>query len=709
MEQLDYAKKFTQVYKSNSEDKYFREVECNFLMHSMNRDKINSSDYYVSSFPSPICGFGSRASGFMYYCKIDKMEEMYLNANTKDRKVIKELIDFWKVENDITHIREEYPDIIKDFMPVDDFENNYYTAYPLYRFGGAYLDFEKLVSLGISGLMEEIKENISTQRNEFLLAALKALEYFRELIILYRDDAKDVNKGIYDTLSAIIDNPPSCMREAIQLMWLYIGISEVRNYGRMDIILSKFADDSDIYRCISEYFKVIKKRNTIFNGRIILGGRDRKQINACDTICENALIAMKDLHITEPQLTLRCYKGMSKSVYDLALECIADGCSYPLLYNDDINIPNVMNSFEVDESEAQDYVPFGCGEYVLDHKSIGAPNEIINLTKVLEGVLNQGKCILTNQRITKYYIDNPQSFEELFEVVKKELDYQIDILAYHAIFEYQYMNRHCGYIYNSILYDNCISRGKSILDGGIDYLGGTLETYGNINAADSLWAIRELVFNKKILSYNEMLDILMNNFEGHESIRKQCLDVVKYGNDDSLVDNFVNEINQYVAIKTKEKARKYNLSSYLIVIINNQANSHLGYRTAASFDGRKAYEPLANALTPQGGAEKSGITAVLNSVSSLCVDNMAGAVYNLKLSKDMVTLHLKSVENLLQVYFDNGGSQIMISVMDKGELEDAMIHPEKYPNLIVRVGGFSARFIDLDPLVQREVISRAIY
>ena len=107
--------------------------------------------------------------------------------------------------------------------------------------------------------------------------------------------------------------------------------------------------------------------------------------------------------------------------------------------------------------------------------------------------------------------------------------------------------------------------------------------------------------------------------------------------------------------------------------------------------------------------EEKGVTAVLNTVSSLDVNNMAGAVYNLKLSHDLMNQHKDMVKELLKIYFSSGGSQIMISVINQEELKDAMIHPEKYPNLIVRVGGFSARFIDLSPLVQKEIVSRMVY
>lgn len=593
-------------------------------------------------------------------------------------------------------------------MPYDDFENDYYTAYPLYRLGGAYLDFEKLFDLGIDGLIHEID---SQPLNSFLRACKKSLIYLKELIKLYRDDAMDINPELAYTLNELLEHRPQNMKEAIQLMWIYVGVSEIRNYGRMDNQLARFLDDEqDAYKNIAEYFKVIRQRNTIYNGRIILGGEGRHDLEKANKICSIALKVMKDLHLTEPQLTLRWSKDMPDSIFDNAIDCIESGCSYPLLYNDTVNIKNVKESMNVSYKEAVDYVPLGCGEYVLDHKSIGSPNGIINLAKVLEGLVNDGKCMITNKKIVKHYLTKePNTFEELYDVYKQELDYQIDLLAKQEKFEYDYMNNHCGYLFNSILYDNCIDRGKSLLNGGIDYLGGTLETYGNVNSGDSLYAIKKLVFDDKEIRYKDMVDAIRNNFIGYEEIREKCLNVIKYGNDNPEVDEMINELNQYVAVTTKSKSEKYGLSSYLIVIINNDANSRLGYRTAATFDGRKAYEPLANALTPQSGAEKNGVTAVLNTVSSLDVNNMAGAVYNLKLSHDLMNQHKDMVKELLKIYFSSGGSQIMISVINQEELKDAMIHPEKYPNLIVRVGGFSARFIDLSPLVQKEIVSRMVY
>ena len=708
MNEIQYLKEFTRLYKENSHDKYNREVECHFFMHKENRTKITSDDYFLSCFPSAICGFGSRNTNFIYNCKLERLAKLIEGTHDVEKEELEELYTFWADENDKERLRRYYPNDIKELMPYDDFENDYYTAYPLYRLGGAYLDFEKLFDLGIDGLIHEID---SQPLNSFLRACKKSLIYLKELIKLYRDDAMDINPELAYTLNELLEHRPQNMKEAIQLMWIYVGVSEIRNYGRMDNQLARFLDDEqDAYKNIAEYFKVIRQRNTIYNGRIILGGEGRHDLEKANKICSIALKVMKDLHLTEPQLTLRWSKDMPDSIFDNAIDCIESGCSYPLLYNDTVNIKNVKESMNVSYKEAVDYVPLGCGEYVLDHKSIGSPNGIINLAKVLEGLVNDGKCMITNKKIVKHYLTKePNTFEELYDVYKQELDYQIDLLAKQEKFEYDYMNNHCGYLFNSILYDNCIDRGKSLLNGGIDYLGGTLETYGNVNSGDSLYAIKKLVFDDKEIRYKDMVDAIRNNFIGYEEIREKCLNVIKYGNDNPEVDEMINELNKYVAVTTKSKSEKYGLSSYLIVIINNDANSRLGYRTAATFDGRKAYEPLANALTPQNGAEKNGVTAVLNTVSSLDVNNMAGAVYNLKLSHDLMNQHKDMVKELLKIYCSSGGSQIMISVINQEELKDAMIPPEKYPNLIVRVGGFSARFIDLSPLVQKEIVSRMVY
>ncbi|MEA5118674.1 MAG: glycine radical domain-containing protein, partial [Propionicimonas sp.] len=148
---------------------------------------------------------------------------------------------------------------------------------------------------------------------------------------------------------------------------------------------------------------------------------------------------------------------------------------------------------------------------------------------------------------------------------------------------------------------------------------------------------------------------------------------------------------------------------YLIVISNNQTNTEWGRRTAASPDGRVAGQFMSPANNPQGGAALSGPTAVLNSLTRFDARYHGGSVQNIKFTPTMFNRQRPKVKSLIETYFDSGGCQLMVTVVDPGVLEDAKLHPERYPDLIVRVSGFSAVFVDLDPDVQDEIISRELH
>ncbi len=168
-------------------------------------------------------------------------------------------------------------------------------------------------------------------------------------------------------------------------------------------------------------------------------------------------------------------------------------------------------------------------------------------------------------------------------------------------------------------------------------------------------------------------------------------------------------VNLHTFVCDTVRAQRVGLHSYMVVIINNEANTVLGRFTGASADGRCAREPMANANNPAGGTDQSGVTAMLNSLVKLRTDIHAGAVQNLTFSPELFNANRPILEALLNTYFKNGGQQCMINVLNRGELLDAMAHPERHQGLLVRVGGFSARFVTLSPDVQREIASRTLY
>ena len=302
-----------------------------------------------------------------------------------------------------------------------------------------------------------------------------------------------------------------------------------------------------------------------------------------------------------------------------------------------------------------------------------------------------------------------KTFDAFYQQYKNLLDYYFDLSVECQKHSYEIMNQEVSFLYTSILMDDCISRGKALLDGGVEILGGTNETYGNINTSDCLHAIKHLVFDTKKYTLDELNKAALNDFKGVESLRKECWNLAKYGNDIQEVDVMANDLYEYVAKGIRQRGIDKHMGYYLIVISNNQTNTDWGKQTAASLDGRRKGMYMNPANNPSGGASRNGPTAVLNSLSLFDAKYHGGSVQNIKFTSRMMHQDRDKVQALWKTYFKKGGCQLMVTVVDHGILEDAIKHPEKYPDLIVRVAGYSAIFVNLDRDVQEELLSRVLY
>ena len=450
---------------------------------------------------------------------------------------------------------------------------------------------------------------------------------------------------------------------------------------------------------------MIENRRTTVNGRIIVGGKGRKHPKEADVFLHIAMKVAKNCRYVEPQFTLRFDKDTSEEIWDEALDALGAGATYPTLYNDDVNVPAVMYGMRVDEKTAEQYVPFGCTEFVIQGQSTGTPNICINLLKLLTIYMNDGIDPIDGKRksgpVPLKKLEEYQTFEEFYDGYKALLDYYLDLSVKAQYHSYEVMNQHVSFLFTSLLTDDCIARGKALLDGGVRYLGGTNETYGNINTSDSLWVIRDLVFNQKKYTLRQLNDAMLANFNGYEALRKDCLNCDKYGNDLETADTMANDLYEFVAKGVRDRGIAIGMQYFLIVISNNQLNTEWGNRTAASPDGRLSCMYMNPANNPQGGANKSG--------PKFDAKYHGGSVQNIKFSPSMFNENRVVIKSLFKTYFAKGGCHLMVTVVDKGVLEDAVEHPENYPDLIVRVSGFSAVFVDLSPNIQQELLSRVLY
>lgn len=733
--------KFTEVYQEHIRSHpAIREAMCLKAQYPDYFSDIREGDLIAGRIEHGFVGFsidewGSTAFG--YYCQFGEIEKVLTenNYSMKEETQIREMLKFWTKEDTSNKLRSAYPDEMKKWLPSDDWMNESGIAFPLYRLTGGNIDNDKLLQLGIPGLKNELKsklENTVSDKKEFYEGALIALDTLTDVAKHYSAQAKyfaeettdenrkDELQKISDSLEMIIVSKPKTLREAIQLFWLYSLISDIRNHGRMDVYLGDFLaydlktgalTKVEALKLLQSLWQLMADRDTVVHGRIIIGGKGRRNEENADEFALLAMEATRTVHEIEPQLSLRIYNGMDERLYEKALDVIGEGRTYPIIYNDEVNIQSVVNAFEFSPLEAEQYVPYGCGEYILEHQSFGTPSGVINLLKALEVTIHNGIDPMTGKVIGLQLgkLEEFQSFDDLMNAYKKQVEFFVDLMAQHEVIEYQIAGEAAPFLFASILYDDCLEKGKGLFQGGIRYLGGTLETYGNTNTADSLTAIKKLVYESKEVAKEELLNALNNNFEGHENLRKELLNQPKYGNDNDEADSMLVNVHEHVCNFVRDQRNKTDLHSYLVVIINNSANTLMGHSTSASADGRLAGTFMNNGNAPSGGMDKEGVTAMLNSIVKPSTYIHAGAVQNMKFSKKMFTDNRAELKALLKTYFENGGQQAMITVVNRNDLENAMKAPEKYHNLFVRVGGFSARFVELSEDVQKDILSRTLY
>ena len=239
-------------------------------------------------------------------------------------------------------------------------------------------------------------------------------------------------------------------------------------------------------------FSIINDRGNVFDSRIFVGGKGRSNEAAADKLALVLMQAHHNLKNVAPQFSLRFCEGQNPALWEKALDMIGDGCTFPILYNDDVNIPAVENAFELPYHEAQHYMPFGCGEYVINHKSAGTPSGVINLLQALLVTMNNGINPTTGKKMGLPGLENERyaSFDELWDAYSRQVEYHVDQLAMQEELEYNVAGKTAPFLLYSLLFDDCLLRGQPIFDGGARYMGGTLETYGNTNTADSLAALK---------------------------------------------------------------------------------------------------------------------------------------------------------------------------------------------------------------------------
>ncbi len=733
-EQLAIMELYTATHREHlSSSREDRELACLQVLYPTLLRQIDPEDLFAGRIDVLPIGFGCVTSlgGVGHFCVFNKLRALQKELDSPaDQVRVDVLYEYW-TQHDLKtlYCRKQLTQ-----TTVGRFIDTEYPMIATARLSGMMLDFQKLLDLGIGGLRDQIEQRLAEEpKNAFLRCSLGGLDLFAQCADAYvamagqqlpsADKSRKTELSrMIQSLEKIKSDPPETFHQALQLFWLYALLAGVINYGRLDDFLGPYLahdlesgvlTEQEAFDLMKSLWTMIENRRTTVNGRIIVGGQGRKHPTEADVFLHIAMKVAKSCRYVEPQFTLRFDSTTSEEIWDEAMDALGAGATYPTLYNDDVNVPAVAYAMRVDTETAKQYVPFGCTEFVIQGQSTGTPNICINLLKLLTIYMNQGIDPMDGKRkdvgIPIPAMEHITSYEAFYAGYARLLNVYLDMAVERQMASFRMMNKHVSFLMMSMLTDDCIDRGRAILDGGVRYLGATNETYGNINTSDSLYAIKKLVFEDQRYTLPQIAQAMRDNFVGHEELRRACLACDKYGNDLDTCDTVANDLYELVAKGTRDRGIAAGMQYFLIVISNNQLNTEWGLRTGASPDGRLSGVYLNPANNPQGGANQNGPTAMLNSLHKFDPRYHAGSVQNIKFTPALFNKNRELMKGLFKTYFADGGCHLMVTIVNRGELEDAMAHPEKYPDLIVRVSGFSAVFVHLDRAIQEELLSRILY
>jgi len=608
--------------------------------------------------------------------------------------------------------------------------------------------FHRVLELGFEGIAEKAREKLSGldendpeyhRRRDFLQSVIVSAEAVGEFAGRYAQLAQRMAERAEDAerreeLLAIAERcrrvpmkPPRDFMEALQSLWMThviliisYGFDNVFSAGRVDQFLypyyRKDLEEGRITReqaleALEEYLIKISRNRFFGPNNVTLGGLDKEGREATNELSYLFLEAFENLGGMGNGLSVRV-SHLTPRDFLLRACAVNRRTAGVSLLNDEVVIRDLMDDGYSLE-DARNYSIVGCVEPhgTGDSYSPTALNGLW-LAGVVEMTLNRGRRKVTGSRRIGVPTPDPRSFRS-FEEVKEAFARQLAFVMERGVRMKEVSDRvFADYFPNPILsstIEGCLESGMDATRGGARYNHGCINIQGLGTVADSLAAIKWAVFDEKVVTMDELLKALDSDFRGYESLRETLRrKAPKYGNDDPRVD----EIARWVSRVFAEEARKYRSfrgDAYRCSCVSSATQLVEGYFCTATPDGRRALEPVSNSMSPVNGMERSGMTAVLHSAALAGdADYSDGTALNIRLNP--VTLrdpeNLDKMASLIEAYFVMGGRHVQFNPVDVATLRDAQKHPEKYPDLTVKVSGYSARFVELPRDLQDDIIAR---
>jgi len=677
-----------------------------------------------------------------------------------DKSVLREVLSYWKGKT----VLEIAPALLNDETRAI-FEQSYPVISPTLFLrncvGHLVPNYAIILKKGFEGVRAEVLNRMNLL-DPSEPEHISKLQFYRAILIVcdavagfarrYAELAKElankevdlVRKAELEDIAEVVrrvpEKPAQTFHEALQSFWFLQLIIHIEtdglaeSPGRFDQYmypyLAKdlaenrltFAEAQELVDCVwlkmNELIKLsdIPPAAKYFGGvtmsqNLILGGVNQDGEDATNELSYMCLEADMHIQLPQPALSVRVHSGTPEKFLLKAAELVKTGGGKPAFFNDEVIIPALMND-GIPLSEARNYAIVGCVEPVPSDNTNGWTNAaMFNLGKCLELALHNGVCQLSGDRVgpATGEAKDFQTFDQVMEAFKKQVSYFVKHMVA--------MLNTWDYVHKKILptpfvssfTDDCIEKGQDLVEGGARFNFTGPQGIGLADVADSLAAIKSLVFEKKLLFMDQLVNILDRNFEGYEDIRLLFRNKApKYGNAEKFPDSMAREVGLFycreVAKYKNPRGGKYRPGLYPVA-----SNVPLGGVVSALPNGRKKGVPLADGISPVHGCDTKGPTAVLRSVAR--VEHSAatnGTLLNIKFHPSAFknSEDIKKFISLIRSFCALKIMHVQFNVISADILRAAQKAPEDYRDLMIRVAGYSAMFVDLDKKLQDDIIGR---
>ena len=592
------------------------------------------------------------------------------------------------------------------------------------------IDYEKLLSKGIRGILDEIAGYMATCPEEKLAfyehvclcleGVLVHAGHYTDLAEKQAEDETDpVRKAeltrLAQTCRRVPEFPAESFYEAVQSVHFVtycVSLNPFRPhiqqfqlghpdryllpYYQADLAGGKITrEEAQLLLDLLSIQMNLRVPNGLSSGYMV-GGRDKSGRVVANDLTGMLMQVIDDIRLVYPSVGL-CVTGDTPKCYlDQAVEILSHGRSHPAIFNDDV-ITKGLLSYGIPEEETHDYIHSTCVEITpCAASNVWVASPYTNMPSILL------------EEMGREYPD----FDALVEAVLSNLDTRIqrNFESENALREVRRQNSMNPLL--SAFVNDCLALGLDIEAGGARYNWIMPSFVGMANLVDALYALRELVFETKEYTMAEMRAIVESNFEGNELLRQRILHKIpKYGNDDDDVDRFFGFFTDHIIAECEKYTPMHQNGRLIPSVFCWVMHARFGTETGATPDGRPAGFPLGDGSGPCQGREMMGPTAsVLSSTKWSHHKLIGGVAVNMKFSKAALGPgSLSTIRQIVETYLQRGGFEMQINIVDADTLRAAKANPEAYKDLVVRVGGYSDYFVKLSPEMQEEVLLRTAH